>query len=172
MKETATGIWYTIRDVLETLPVCKKTWILGVKRGLFPIPIKLGGRSYWKEDEIISLLNTNEKNENEKIKKIKVMKDEIHTYKCIKSIRELSVGDDVLFHGIKATFIGLEGKTAKIQYRNGSIQGVIRYKLLRKKQYKINFEYKGIDTKQKQIYDNLIYFKNKKHNIKEIMARL
>lgn len=44
-------------EVLELIPVGRSTWWLGVKKGRFPQPVKLGPRTTaWRESEILPLM--------------------------------------------------------------------------------------------------------------------
>lgn len=40
-------------QVLERIPVSRSTWLAGVKKGIFPQPIKLSARvTVWAEEDI------------------------------------------------------------------------------------------------------------------------
>lgn len=44
-------------DVLKMIPMSKKSWDMGVKNGLFPQPVDLGGRKkYWRVCDIEKLI--------------------------------------------------------------------------------------------------------------------
>jgi prophage regulatory protein len=47
-----------IRTVLQIIPVSRSAWYLGVQRGQYPQPIKLGPRSAaWRVEDIRELIN-------------------------------------------------------------------------------------------------------------------
>ena len=47
-----------IRTVLQIIPVSRSAWDLGVQRGQYPQPIKLGPRSAaWRVEDIRELIN-------------------------------------------------------------------------------------------------------------------
>ncbi|BAI79786.1 transcriptional regulator [Deferribacter desulfuricans SSM1] len=45
-----------LKDVLEIIPVGRSTWYEGIKKGIFPKPIKLGRSSFWKLSDIQKLI--------------------------------------------------------------------------------------------------------------------
>ena len=46
-----------LKKVLELVPVKKSTWYAGIKRGIFPAPVSLGGRAMgYRVTEIQALL--------------------------------------------------------------------------------------------------------------------
>ena len=47
-----------IRTVLQIIPVSRSAWYLGVQRGQYPKPIKLGPRSAaWRVEDIRALID-------------------------------------------------------------------------------------------------------------------
>lgn len=46
----------TLRQILHFIPVSKPTWYKGMKKGLFPHPLKLGRYCYWRVDDIRNLI--------------------------------------------------------------------------------------------------------------------
>jgi len=38
------------------LPVSQSAWFLGIRKGIYPKPVKVGRRSFWKASEIRELL--------------------------------------------------------------------------------------------------------------------
>ncbi|MGA1863235.1 AlpA family phage regulatory protein [Deferribacter thermophilus] len=45
-----------LKEVLEIIPVGRSTWYEGIKKGIFPKPIKLGRSSFWKLSDIQKLI--------------------------------------------------------------------------------------------------------------------
>ncbi|KAA0259079.1 AlpA family phage regulatory protein [Deferribacter autotrophicus] len=45
-----------LSEVLKIIPVSKSTWYEGIKKGVFPPPIKLGRSSFWKSSDILKLI--------------------------------------------------------------------------------------------------------------------
>ena len=46
-----------LKEVLKLIPVSKSMWWLGVKKGRFPKPVKLGPRTTaWKLSDILKLI--------------------------------------------------------------------------------------------------------------------
>jgi predicted DNA-binding transcriptional regulator AlpA len=45
-----------LKQVLKLFPVCRSTWLNGVKSGIYPLPIKHGKTIFWKAGDIIALL--------------------------------------------------------------------------------------------------------------------
>lgn len=39
------------------LPICRTSWLNGVKEGKYPKPIKHGRRTFWRQSDIIDLLD-------------------------------------------------------------------------------------------------------------------
>jgi len=48
---------YRIHQVLEIIPVSKTTWWNGVRDGRFPKPIKNGRMTFWRSDDIDTLVD-------------------------------------------------------------------------------------------------------------------
>lgn len=47
-----------LEAVLQILPVSKSTWYDGIKKGIYPKPIKIGSRiSCWRYEDIVKLIN-------------------------------------------------------------------------------------------------------------------
>ena len=47
-----------IRTVLQIIPVSRSAWYLGVQKGQYPRPVKLGPRSSaWRVEDIRDLIN-------------------------------------------------------------------------------------------------------------------
>lgn len=45
-----------LKQVLELLPISKSTWWDGIKKGIYPKPIKIGARiSCWRLGEVIDI---------------------------------------------------------------------------------------------------------------------
>ncbi len=42
-------------EVLHRLPISKSSFYAGIKAGRFPKPIKLGGASVWRDDDIAAI---------------------------------------------------------------------------------------------------------------------
>lgn len=56
--QAATSRLIRLEDVLKILPVSKSTWYDGIKKGLYPKPIKIGSRiSCWRYEDIVKLIN-------------------------------------------------------------------------------------------------------------------
>ena len=49
---------YRINQVLEVIPVSRTTWWNGVRDGRFPKPIRNGRMTFWKSEDIESLIDT------------------------------------------------------------------------------------------------------------------
>jgi predicted DNA-binding transcriptional regulator AlpA len=45
-----------LKQVLSLVPVCRSTWLAGVKTGRFPKPIKNGRCVFWRAASILELL--------------------------------------------------------------------------------------------------------------------
>ena len=46
-----------LKEVLEIIPISKSSWWLGVKKGRFPKPIKLGPKTTcWRLSDILKLI--------------------------------------------------------------------------------------------------------------------
>lgn len=42
------------------IPVSKSTWWAGCKTGRFPTPLRLGGCTVWREEDVLRLVDGNE----------------------------------------------------------------------------------------------------------------
>ncbi|MGA1846665.1 helix-turn-helix transcriptional regulator [Deferribacter abyssi] len=49
-----------LSEVLKMIPVSKSTWYEGIKRGIFPPPVKFGRSSFWKLSDILKLIENAE----------------------------------------------------------------------------------------------------------------
>ncbi len=47
-----------ISKILGVFPISKSGWWAGVKDGRYPKPIKHGGRTFWKAEDILNLIET------------------------------------------------------------------------------------------------------------------
>ncbi|NCU27719.1 transcriptional regulator [Candidatus Nomurabacteria bacterium] len=45
-----------LKQVLELIPQCKASFYNGIKRGIYPAPIKVGKSSYWRYRDIIAII--------------------------------------------------------------------------------------------------------------------
>lgn len=50
-----------IPSILSVFPVSKSTWWAGVKSGKYPKPVKHGGATFWKAEDIHALIESVEK---------------------------------------------------------------------------------------------------------------
>ena len=50
-----------IPTILSIFPVSKSTWWAGVKSGKYPKPVKHGGATFWKAEDIHALIESVEK---------------------------------------------------------------------------------------------------------------
>lgn len=50
-----------IPRILGIFPISKSSWWAGVKTGKYPKPIKHGGRTFWKAEDILNLIESVEK---------------------------------------------------------------------------------------------------------------
>ena len=48
--------WLELDEVLQYVPVSKRTWYRGIQSGMFPAPTKVRARSFWKARDIRRLL--------------------------------------------------------------------------------------------------------------------
>ena len=56
LQESSTRRFLRLPQVLERIPVSKSTWWAGIRKGIFPKPIKLSERtSAWRESDIEEL---------------------------------------------------------------------------------------------------------------------
>ena len=46
----------TLRQILHFIPISKPTWYKGMKKGIFPQPIKLGRYCFWNVEVIRNLI--------------------------------------------------------------------------------------------------------------------
>jgi predicted DNA-binding transcriptional regulator AlpA len=53
-KDCVAGVPRLLRlsDVLKIIPVCRASWYVGIAKGRFPRPVKLGRTSVWRAEEI------------------------------------------------------------------------------------------------------------------------
>ncbi len=47
-----------IPKILGVIPISKSSWWAGVKSGKYPKPIKHGGRTFWKAQDIHALIES------------------------------------------------------------------------------------------------------------------
>ena len=45
-----------VPDVLKRVPVSRSKWLDGVKKGVFPQPVRLGRSTFWKSSDIDRLI--------------------------------------------------------------------------------------------------------------------
>lgn len=45
-----------IWQCLEMVPVSKTTWWKGAKEGVYPSPVKVGGRTFWRYSEVLAFV--------------------------------------------------------------------------------------------------------------------
>lgn len=50
-----------IPTILTVFPVSKSTWWAGVKAGKYPKPVKHGGSTFWRAEDIHALIESIEK---------------------------------------------------------------------------------------------------------------
>lgn len=50
-----------IPTILSFFPISKSTWWAGVKTGKYPKPVKHGGATFWKAEDIHALIESVEK---------------------------------------------------------------------------------------------------------------
>lgn len=48
--------FYRLTEVLKIIPVCRSKWFYGIKKGLYPQPIKHGKSSFWPKSDIHNLV--------------------------------------------------------------------------------------------------------------------
>lgn len=53
----------SIGDVLSLIPIARSTLYLLMQEPDFPKPVKIGGRVFWKEEEIYAYINSKQKTE-------------------------------------------------------------------------------------------------------------
>jgi prophage regulatory protein len=46
------------RGVPGIVPVGKSTWWDGVRRGIYPQPVKIGGGTFWRQSDIVRFITT------------------------------------------------------------------------------------------------------------------
>ena len=52
-----------IEEVLEKIPVSRASWYRGIKRGDFPVPVKVGRSSFWRYSDIQDIILRNPENQ-------------------------------------------------------------------------------------------------------------
>ncbi|NCB39992.1 MAG: AlpA family phage regulatory protein [Erysipelotrichia bacterium] len=52
-----------LKQVLQLVPVCRSTWLSGVRSGRFPKPVKNGRCVFWPAASILELLENMSKQE-------------------------------------------------------------------------------------------------------------
>jgi len=56
-----------VKDVLKIIPISRSAWWLGVRKGRYPRPIKLGPRTTcWRLSDILELIEEGVSNEGRK----------------------------------------------------------------------------------------------------------
>jgi prophage regulatory protein len=45
-----------IEECLTIIPVAKSTWWAGTKDGRFPMPIKIGGNTFWRYSDVMKVV--------------------------------------------------------------------------------------------------------------------
>jgi prophage regulatory protein len=64
MTEYDSGTFLRIKDILKIIPVCASTWWIGVRKGIYPKPIKLGVRiTVWRKQDIYDYIEKNTPNQ-------------------------------------------------------------------------------------------------------------
>lgn len=48
--------FYRLTEVQRIFPVCKSAWFAGIRKGIYPRPVKLGKTSLWKKADIHQLI--------------------------------------------------------------------------------------------------------------------
>ena len=48
----------SIKQVKERVPVATSSWYRGMEDGRFPLPVKIGGRVFWRSIDIDRLVET------------------------------------------------------------------------------------------------------------------
>ena len=61
LNQTPITGFLDIPKILAVIPISKSSWWAGVKSGKYPKPIKHGGRTFWKAQDIQDLIESIEK---------------------------------------------------------------------------------------------------------------